>query len=156
MQFIQQFNYRRYWAFIQRELAVVSFKKGANGVKQLVTYYSVISLQFYFAKCKVAFFIKHFLISPSLYEGSTLMNFGFVMKDDFRFVVSILDFIGSSVCIYFIGVCLRNCLAPWLEQATAVHSLLDLTGMPIGTRGAAPLEKFQVRKKYSRGLDWSN
>ena len=34
----------------------------------------------------------HFLISSILYEGSTLINLGFFIKEDFWYVVLILDF----------------------------------------------------------------
>ena len=40
-------------------------------------------INFTHPKCKVTFFMKHFLISPILYEGSTLINFGFLIKEDF-------------------------------------------------------------------------
>ena len=36
-----------------------------------------------YPKCKVTIFIKHFLILPILYEGSTLMNLGFLVKENF-------------------------------------------------------------------------
>ena len=45
----------------------------------------------------VIFFIKQFLISPILYKGSSLMNFGFLIKRDFSHVVFILNIIGLSV-----------------------------------------------------------
>ena len=35
-----------------------------------------------YAKYKVTFFIMHFFISPILYEGRTLINFGFLIKED--------------------------------------------------------------------------
>ena len=38
---------------------------------------------FTYATCKVTFFIKNFLILPILYEGSTLINLGFLIKKDF-------------------------------------------------------------------------
>ena len=41
-------------------------------------------------------FIKYFLISTILYEGSTLINFGFLMKKEFWYVVSISDFKAST------------------------------------------------------------
>ena len=47
---------------------------------------------------KLHFFIKHFLILPILYEGTSLINFDFVMKEDFWYVVSILNFTGLNVC----------------------------------------------------------
>ena len=34
--------------------------------------------------------------------------------------------------------CVKNCLPPWVAMLTALHSLLDLTGTPIGIRAAAP------------------
>ena len=43
---------------------------------------------------KVADFIKHFLISASLYEESTLTNLSFLIKEDFLYVVLIFDFTG--------------------------------------------------------------
>ena len=49
-------------------------------------------INFTYAKCKVTFFIKLFLISLILYEGSTLLNFDFLIKKDFWYVVFILDF----------------------------------------------------------------
>ena len=55
-------------------------------------------ISFTYAKCKVTFFIKHFLISLILYEGSTLINFGFLIKGDIRYVVFIFDITGLSVC----------------------------------------------------------
>ena len=51
---------------------------------------------------KLNFFITHFLISPILYEGSTSINFGFFIKEDFWYVVSILNFTGLNACITFI------------------------------------------------------
>ena len=57
--------------------------------------------QLYSCKVQVTAFIKHFLISPTLYKGSTLINFGFLTKEDFRSVVSILDFRDLNVCITF-------------------------------------------------------
>ena len=42
--------------------------------------------QFYL--CQVKFFIKHYLIlSMILYKGSMLINVGFLIKEDFRYVV---------------------------------------------------------------------
>ena len=44
------------------------------------------------AKCKVTFSIKHFLTSPIiLFEGSTLINLGFLMKKEFWYMLRILD-----------------------------------------------------------------
>ena len=40
-------------------------------------------INFTYAKCKVTFFIKHCLISTILCEGSTLINSGCLIKDDF-------------------------------------------------------------------------
>ena len=42
-------------------------------------------INFTYAKCEVTFFIEHFVISPILYEGSTLINFGFQIKEDLIF-----------------------------------------------------------------------
>ena len=58
-------------------------------------------INFSYAKCKVTFFIKDLLISPILYEEITLINFAFLIKEDFWYVVSISDFIGLNVCIRF-------------------------------------------------------
>ena len=52
----------------------------------------VLPQQFYLCNMQSYIFYKHFLISPILYEKSTLINFGFLIKEDFRYVVSILDF----------------------------------------------------------------
>ena len=40
-------------------------------------------INFTYTRCKVTFFMKHFLISPILYEGSTLINFRFLIKETF-------------------------------------------------------------------------
>ena len=61
-------------------------------------------VNFAYARCKISFFTKHFLIVPILYERSTLINFGFLIKEDFWYVVSILDFTGSNVCTTFIRI----------------------------------------------------
>ena len=47
---------------------------------------------FSYAKCKVTCFYQAFLNFINLYEGSTLINFGFLIKEEFWYVVSILDF----------------------------------------------------------------
>ena len=39
----------------------------------------------------IRIFYKHFLISPIFYEGSTLINFSFLIKEDFWYVVSTLQ-----------------------------------------------------------------
>ena len=61
-------------------------------------------INFTYARSKVTFFIKHFSILRILYEGSTLINFSFLIKEDFRYVVSILDFTGWNVCITSIRI----------------------------------------------------
>ena len=58
--------------------------------------------QFSYAMRNVKFFINHFLISPIVYEESTLINLGFLIRKDFWYIVLILDFTG--ICIAFIGV----------------------------------------------------
>ena len=60
--------------------------------------------QYYLYKVQSYIFYKLFLISPILYDGSTLVNFGFLIKQDFLYVTSILDFTGLKVCIIFIGI----------------------------------------------------
>ena len=55
-------------------------------------------------KCKVAFFIRHLLISLILYGENTLINLGFLIKEDFWYVVSISDFTGFNVFSTFIRV----------------------------------------------------
>ena len=40
-------------------------------------------MNFTYARFKVTFFSKHFLISPILCERSTSINFGFFTKEDF-------------------------------------------------------------------------
>ena len=60
--------------------------------------------QVYLCKVQVTFFIKHFLIVPILYESSTLISLGFLIDEDFWYVVLILDFIGLNFCITFIRV----------------------------------------------------
>ena len=52
----------------------------------------------------VIFFIKHFLISRLLYAWSTLINFGFLIKEDLWYVVLILDVTGLNVCIILISI----------------------------------------------------
>ena len=44
---------------------------------------TVLPDQFYLSKVQSYIFYKHFLNSPILYEGSTLINFGFFIKEDF-------------------------------------------------------------------------
>ena len=65
---------------------------------------TVLPHQFYLCKVQSYIFYKHFFISPILYEGSTLMNFGFLIKEDFWYVVQILDLTGLNVCITFIRI----------------------------------------------------
>ena len=48
--------------------------------------------QFYLCKMKIYIFYKHFLILPILYGMSKLINFGFLAKKDFCYLLSILDF----------------------------------------------------------------
>ena len=48
--------------------------------------------------------MKHFLISPIPYKGSTLINLGLLIKEDFWYMVLILDFTGLNVRITFIRV----------------------------------------------------
>ena len=55
---------------------------------------------------KRAVFIKHFLIPPILYEGSTLINIGFLIKKDFWYVVLISDSADLNVCI--ISICSKS------------------------------------------------
>ena len=94
-------------------------------------------INFIYAKCKVIFFIKHFLrggskwlkitwvqqrqhhkthkcvrermfslalISPILCGGSTLIKLGFLIKEDFWYVILISDFTGLKVSITFIRI----------------------------------------------------
>ena len=61
-------------------------------------------INFSIAKCKVTFFMKHFSISPIFYEESTLINLGFLIKEDFRYVFLISDLTCSNVCISLICV----------------------------------------------------
>ena len=53
-------------------------------------------------RAKLDFLIEHFLISSFLCKGSTLINLGFLIKDDFWYLVLILDFTDLKVCITFI------------------------------------------------------
>ena len=66
------------------------------------------SLPHQFDLCKMQgyVFFKYFLISSILYKGSTLTNFGFLIKEDFWYVVPILDFTGLNFGITFI--CVQN------------------------------------------------
>ena len=61
-------------------------------------------MNFTYARCEVTFLIKHFLISSILYEGSTLINFDFLIKEDFWYVIPTTDFKGSNVCNTFIRI----------------------------------------------------
>ena len=56
------------------------------------------------AKYKDIFFIKHFLISPIFYEWSKFINFGFLIKEDFWYVISIWDFTGLNIYNTFIHI----------------------------------------------------
>ena len=58
-------------------------------------------INFTYATCKVTFFIKHFFISPILYEESKSINLGFLVKKKTLYAVLILDFTGLNVCITF-------------------------------------------------------
>ena len=49
-------------------------------------------------------FYQAFLNSTILYESSTLISLGFLIDEDFWYVVLILDFIGLNFCITFIRV----------------------------------------------------
>ena len=58
-----------------------------------------------FKKWKVTFFsIKNVLISTIHYEERTLINFGFLIKEVFLYLVSILDFTILNVCNTFIRI----------------------------------------------------
>ena len=61
-------------------------------------------INFTCAKCKVTYFIKHFLISQIFYEGNTLINLGFHIRENLRYVVLIVDFTGLNVGIILIRV----------------------------------------------------
>ena len=43
--------------------------------------------------------MKRFSISPILYEEVRLMDFGFLIKENFCYVISIWNFTGLNVCI---------------------------------------------------------
>ena len=62
-------------------------------------------ISFTYAECIVIFFIKHFLISPILYEGSTLINFSFLINRRNRFkknyLVSNLNFAELGAKMHF-------------------------------------------------------
>ena len=63
---------------------------------------TVLSHQFYLCKVQSYIVYKHLLILLIHYEWSTLNNYGFLIKEDFWHVVSILDFTGLNVYITFI------------------------------------------------------
>ena len=50
----------------------------------------------------VIFFIENLLTSLIFYKGSTLINLGFLIKEDFWYVVFIGNFTRSNVCITLI------------------------------------------------------
>ena len=49
-------------------------------------------------------FIKRFSISLILYQGSSFINLGFLIKEDFWYVVLILESTNLNVCITFMHV----------------------------------------------------
>ena len=67
----------------KRKKTLKKIKRLRIGIRTLLPY------QFFFVMCRVTFFIKHFLISPI---PSTLINFGFLIKELFWYVLLILDF----------------------------------------------------------------
>ena len=60
--------------------------------------------QFYLFKVQSYIFIKHFLISPILYEWTTLIIFVFLINEDFWYVVPILDITDLNICNTFIRI----------------------------------------------------
>ena len=64
-----------------------------KSTKMWIGILTVLPHQFYICKMQSYIFVKHFLILPNLFEGSTLINYGFLLKEDL-IVISILDFTG--------------------------------------------------------------
>ena len=58
--------------------------------------------------------VKRFLISPIIYEGSTLINFCFLMKKYFWHLISILDFTGLNVWITQSSKCRKINAIKWI------------------------------------------
>ena len=75
-------NLDKLWTLVSEQTRL-KYKDATNGKAPVIDLVKAVSLHnFTYAKCKVTFFIKHFLISRILYEGSTLINFGFLIKED--------------------------------------------------------------------------
>ena len=83
--------------FIWDENGLRNVKSMWIGIHRLIPHQCYLYTQW-----KVKFFIKHYLIPPILYKGSTLINFGFFIKEDIWYAVPILDFTSLNVCITFI------------------------------------------------------
>ena len=81
--------------------------------------------------CKVIFVIKYCLISPILDEGSTLINLGFLIMEDFWYLVVILDFTGLNDCILLTFVWKFLAKSKKFRKVDAITSVLRKIQNPI-------------------------
>ena len=78
----------------QKIMKIKLHKKNANWISHIASS-SILLMQ----SEKLHVFMKDLLISPILYKWRTLINFGFLTKEDYRYMVPVLNFCNIFICI---------------------------------------------------------